>query len=260
MTRPGQKRQERWHLEQFVEGMGGNAPAPAMSFEAGENPDFVLPKPDGSALGIEFTVLHHPKQPQRQMTLKQEEGIQESICRKLESKWKDSGIPWGQTDTHFLGRQLPPKTDEPKDVDALLAIIRRVTDTLVEGTGDVTRDELWEHPVLGRLVQSVSISRYPGFARPYVHAPRAAFLPVLSHAVIQKAISQKNDRCLDYRKKCDKVWLVLVHNEMGLATHFDRRSLDLSDAFQTDFDRVWLLDAIDKRVVEVGQIREVGAR
>lgn len=252
MTRLGQKIQERWQLESFMEALSDDAPAPAESFTDGENPDFILHQASGQTLGIELTVLHHPDPSNSQLPLRQEEGIQESICRKLEAKWKNSEIPWGEVSIHFLGNKLPIKKDESKVVDALMEVISRV-EILVEGTASLSSDTLWQHPVLGKLVSRISIYRQPDYSRPYVHAPRAAFLPSLSHSSIQKAISAKNGRCSDYRKKCDEVWLVLIHNESGLATHFDRRNLDLPNSYQMDFDRVWLLDAIKKQVLEVGK-------
>lgn len=255
MTRLGQKIQERWQLERLIEAMGDAAPAPAAAFGDSENPDFILPRPDGSTLGIEITVLHHPRQPNGRMPLRQEEGIQERICRGVEQRWKQSGIPLGEVSIHFLGRNLPSKKDEPQVVDALLSVIRRV-DKLVEGTANIDRDKLWHHPLLGGLVQSITVARWQGYERPYVHAPCGAFLPSLSSTILQESISKKSSRCSEYRENCDEVWLVMVHNESGLATHFDRREVDVSAPFETEFDRVWLLNSIGKRVLEVGRVNE----
>ncbi len=255
MTRLRQKLHERLLLECFIESLSDDVPAPAESFTDGENPDFILHQSSGQTLGIELTVLHHPNPSNSRLPLRQEEGIQEHICREVEQRWRQSGPPWSDVSIHFLGRTLPSKRDEPQVADALMEVIRRAIPP-ADGEVNIGRDDLWQHPMLGRLVQSISVWRWSGLDRPYVHASIAAFLPSLSHSLIQAHISKKNRRSTDYRKKCDEIWLVLVHNETGTSTHFDRRDLDLSESFQMNCDRVWLLDFIKKKVLEVGKVKE----
>lgn len=249
MTRTRQKLQERLLLDRFIDAMGDDAPAPAADFADSENPDFLLHQTGKQVLGIEMYEFHHPTPGNRKIPPSQEQGICGSISQKVEQKWQTSEMPWGEMSIHFVRRNLPKKGDEPKVVDALLSVISR-TDSSKE-TFCVDREELWRDPVLGQLVQSITIGYWPGLDRPYVHAPFAAFLPDLTRDVLQEAIAKKDSRCEEYRKKCSEVWLVLVHDQPDLATHFSPRHSGMDHPFELGFDRLWLLDYMGKSVMEL---------
>jgi hypothetical protein len=230
--------------------MGDHAPSSESLFEDCEEPDFVLPRPEKGELGIEFSTLYHRKRRSSGLPLRQEQGIQDSICRKLEAKWMMEGIPHADASIDFLGDQFPLKREEWRVVDALLSIIRDA-DCPFEETVDIGREQIWEHPVLGKFIRSINVSRWNSIPRTYVHAHLSAFLPSLDHDFLSREIAKKNIKCPTYRKKCEEVWLVLVWNEIEMSTHFDPKDLDLLQPFGADFDRLWLLDTFKGEVIEL---------
>jgi hypothetical protein len=250
MTKVGKKQFERWLLERFLEALGPVAPASSLSFRDSENPDFLLATPGQQSLGIEFSELNHVGLSSSGVPLRQEEGIRDRLCRAVVQRWDTARTPVAQVSVHLLGCQLPSREDEARIADAILAVIRGNMPT-EEGGVDVTRETLRQHPVLGSLVQSVSIGRWSGLDQPYVYSPHAAFLPSLSHAVLQEAFSRKNERVLDYRRNCHTVWLVVAHHLPQLATHFCPGAGKLADMYDLHFDRTYVLDVFGKSLTEI---------
>jgi hypothetical protein len=134
--------------------------------------------------------------------------------------------------------------------DAILEIVRAKMPE-VEGVTKVSHDDLWQHPVLGRQVQSLRIARLSGLERPRVKAPRAAFLPPLSHKLLQAAFDTKNRKVEQYRMRCQEVWLVAAYNNSTLSTHFSPHYSALSDSYNLAFDRTFVFDVIRKESIEI---------
>ncbi len=252
MTRKGQKLQEMWILERFLQSMGETAPGAASDFLQSEEPDWVLTRDGGSSLGIEITTIYHHHPQYSGLTLRQEEGIQTHICRLVEHTWHNSGLPHAEISIHFTGDQFPSKTDEKPIGDAIVALIKvalpRSDDTYTE----IDSDLLWDHPVLGGLVHRIHIYRSSVLGRPYVHAPGASFLPPLNDDAVRTVITSKSAKLPNYKTRCREVWLVIVHNNTSLATHFDRRPSIAVEDLDLQFDRVYLFDDLKSEIQEVG--------
>jgi hypothetical protein len=154
--------------------------------------------------------------------------------------------------------ELHSRQEEPDIADAVLTVIQANMPE-EECVSKVSREDLWQHPVLGRLVNSISISRWSGLDRPYVTAPRAAFLPPFSHEFLQSAFAGKNRKVGEYRKRCEQVWLVAAHNLPELATHFSPHGCTLSDAYELAFDRTFVFNVIRKETTEIKAQQNGGA-
>ena len=253
MTRRKKKEIERWILERFLESLGQAAPGLPSSFVADESPDFVMDTLVPCPLGIEIVELNHVDARGSGLCLRQEEGIQEDICRMIEQRWNSATMPIAEVSLYFLGHRMPQKHEYSMIADAILEIVRTNMPE-EEGVSNVSRDDLWEHPVLGQQVQSLSVARWSGLDRPYITAPRTAFLPPLSHKLLQAAFEKKNRKADQYRARCQKVWLVAVHNNTTLSTHFspdDSDDSDLSDSYDLSFDRTFVFDVIRKKSIEI---------
>jgi len=250
MTRPGQKHVERWILERFLESLGEAAPGQSSSFLADESPDFLMGNVIPCQLGIEIVELNHPHAQGSGLRLRQEEGIQEHLCRIIERRWDTATTPIAEVSLHLLGHRPPRKHEKPTIADAILAVVRAHMPK-EEGVSQVLRDDLWQHPVLGRQVQSLTVARWSGLDRPYVTAPRAAFLPPLSHELLQVTFEAKNAKADQYRKRCQEVWLIAVHNNSTLATHFSPHDSAVADTYDLAFDRTFLFDVIRKESREI---------
>lgn len=241
---------ERWILERFLESLGEAAPGPPSSFLADEGPDFRMGNSVPCRLGIEIVELNHSHAQGSGLRLRQEEGIQEHLCRTIERRWNTATTPIAELSLHLLGHKPPRKHEEPTIADAILVLVR-ANMPKEEGVSKVSRDDLWQHPVLGQQVHSLTVARWSGLHRPYVTAPRAAFLPPLSHELLQAAFEAKNARADQYRRRCQQVWLVAVHNNSTLSTHFSPHDSKDSDTYSLAFDRTFLFDVIRKESIEI---------
>jgi hypothetical protein len=251
MTREGQKLQERWILERFLQAMGGAAPGEPTAFRQSESPDWVLPRKSRPALGIEITTLHHRHSRHSGLTLRHEEGIQTRVCRLIERRSNDSCMWRGEISVHFTGHQLPTKDEEHPIVDALITLLNTAVPPNDDKYTEISPESLWDHPVLGGVIHMVAIYRNSTFDRLYVHAPGAAFLPSLDTDHLNDVVSAKNEKVRKYKGICGEIWLVLVHNDVSIATHFDPRSCPSLDCADFSFDRIFLLDQLNAQIKEL---------
>lgn len=251
MTRKGQKLRELWTLERFLKAMGGAAPAESSAFIPSEGPDWVLSRKPGPALGIEITTLHHQHSRHSGLTLRQEEGIQTHVCQLIERRWNDKSGWRGEVSVYFTGDQFPTKGKQRRIVDAVIALLDETAPPDDDRYTQITPDVLWDHPVLGGIIHMIATYRNSTFDRLYVHAPGAAFLPSLETAHLKTAILAKSAKVEAYRRVCGEIWLVLVHNDASISTHFDPRSCVSLDGTDFHFDRIFLLDQVSVQIKEL---------
>jgi hypothetical protein len=78
--------------------------------------------------------------------------------------------------------------------------------------------------------------------------------PVLSPAQVQDAIERKNNKYGHYlKKRLDEIWLILL---LGFEIHAKHHQIDervYTQAFDSRFHRLFLLDVIRKKLVELGR-------
>lgn len=67
---------------------------------------------------------------------------------------------------------------------------------------------------------------------------------------IQSVLDEKESRIVEYRKKCDSVWLLIVANGAFFSSQFTLDSRLKKAAFETSFDRVFLLEEPQNTVHE----------
>ena len=250
MSGTEKKQQERYILERFLETLDDKALPKGDSFVDSESPDFLLGPALLSPLGIEISELNHPGLSWSGLPLRQEEGIQDHLCSLIEARWDATRIPFADIRLAFIGRHFPAKNKALEFAEAVLATIEaHMPDK--DGEANVSREQLWQHPVLGPQLDSLKIFRWRGFHRPFVTASRGAFLPPLEHSLLQDVLSKKNARFADYRLQCDKVWLVIAHHASELSSHFSPHEAALNDTYAVAFDRAFVLDVMGKHVAEI---------
>ena len=241
---------ERWILDRFLESLGEAAPGIPASFLADESPDFLMGTSIPCPLGIEIFEINHIHARSSGLRLRQEEGIQEHLCRTIELRWDLSRIPIAEVSLFLHDQQLPKKQEEPVVADAILAIVMANMPE-EECVSEVSGDLLGNNPILRRHVYSLSVARWSGLTRPYVTRSRAAFLPPLSHELLQEAFALKNRKAAEYRSRCNAVWLVAAYNNPTLSTHFSPHDSAGSDAYDLSFDRTFVFDVINKEPTEI---------
>ena len=256
MSGTEKKQHERYILERFLETLEDKTLPNGDFFVDRENPDFLLGPALLAPLGIEISELNHPGVSWSGLPLRQEEGIQDHLCRLIEEHWDATHIPLAEVWLDFIGHHFPAKRNAPDFADAVLAIIQaHMPDK--DGEKKLSRDDLWQHPVLGPQLNSLKIFRWRGLERPFVTADRSAFLPPLAHSLLQDVLSKKNARVADYQLQCEKVWLVVAHHSSELASHFSPHEAALYDEYAVAFDRAFVLDVIGKSLVEIRKLKEI---
>ena len=250
MTRLGKKEMERWILDRFLESLGEESPGSSSSFIADESPDFLMGTATPCPLGIEICEINHVHVRGSGLRLRQEEGIQEHLCRTIELRWDIADIPIAEVSLYLHDHQLPKKQEEPVVADAILAVVRAKMPK-EECVSEVSGEELWQNPILRRHVYSLSVARWSGLTRPYVTKSKAAFLPPLSHELLQDAFALKNRKVAEYKRRCNTVWLVAAYNNSTLSTHFSPHDSAVSDAYDLSFDRTFVFDVINKEPNEI---------
>jgi hypothetical protein len=253
MTQNGKKINERLILERFLESIGTFTPGPASVFMDSESPDFLLGDEKPSPLGIEIVELTHAQPSKKEISLRQKESIQDHLCGLIKFRWGEAGLPIAQVYVFFLGHQFPKKHEEIQIADSILEVIwSRIPYEESEST--ISRDDLWQHPVLGKWIYEINISRWEGLSSTYVVSDLSAFLPPLSHDFLQASFSKKNAEVIKYRKKCKEVWLVATHQLPPISTHFSPHNSGLGDTYELEFARAFVLEVLPKKVVEIKKV------
>ena len=256
MSGTEKKQHERYILERFLETLGDKTLPNGDSFVDSETPDFLLGPALLAPLGVEISELNHPGVSWSGLPLRQEEGIQDHLCRLIEERWDATRIPLAEVWLDFMGPHFPAKKQAPEFADAVLAMIAEHMPN-PKGLKTISREDLWQHPILGPQLNSFKLFRWTGLGQPFVTASRGAFLPPLTHSLLQNVLSRKNARVSDYKFKCDKIWLVVAHHSSELASHFSPQEAALYDEYDVDFDRAFVLDVIGKSMVEIRKLKEI---
>lgn len=250
MKQGAKKKHERWVLERFLGALGSGAPAEANSFADHEGPDFVLRSSPGGRLGIEVAGLRHAACGHSSLRLSQVEGIHDRVCEAVRRVWTARGMPCAQINLHFLGHEIPQRRDEDALADEACDALERAMPS-DESFATVEDKAVWQYPILARFLHSISVCRSRIFERPCVFGSHSAFLPPLSHEVLQDAIRQKNLKVPSYRRHCETVWLVLSHGTAALSSHFSRHNRPAPVGYELRFDRAFLFDASQSEIVEI---------
>jgi hypothetical protein len=235
--------------------MGEAAPGRVSDFFQAECPDWLLDLGNGTRLGIEFTSLYHQEgrnQPgggDPRLPLQQMEGIQDDICKMVEREWKSRKLPPCHISLLFSGNRFPKKSQKHKVVEALISEVTLSMAASNNTESTVSVDDVWDHPILGGLIQSISIFCDSSCAEVCISSPKAAFLPPLNNEAIRGVLKVKHDKINDYRMNCSRIWLVIVHGDAGLSTHFQRCRKDEELCGESLFDRVYILDALKGSVI-----------
>jgi hypothetical protein len=77
-------------------------------------------------------------------------------------------------------------------------------------------------------------------AKSYWNAPLASFVPKVNSQQIQNIFDGKNTRCDDYRKKCDKIWLIIVMDRFEPSSFSMIQEAILNHLYDRSFDSAFL--------------------
>ena len=223
------KRGERYFLQEFLKLMPELTELSPIDSEA---PDFLFDVA-GARIGIEVTRCFLPSD-QRTRAV---ESYRERLARELQQEHRGSGLLPAHVSVH-MHKETAFLTTSRRE------LLKRELLTFVSGRipppgPHVEFDfEVLPQPLLELGVEDVWILNQeiePSWCFGYANS-----LPESCSSIIQDILNQKAPRIAKYRKKADKVWLLILSGTEGLHSivHFDRDIL--SHEYSTDFDRVFL--------------------
>lgn len=236
------KLEERAHVELFLRRYAG---APEWTLEDFERPDFILHTPMGP-LGIEHTRLRID--PDRIRSLREREGNEEQTLREGERLCEVRGLPPMCIDVAF---------------DENFTLWSRRVDPLVETVVGLVAARIPEPPAISRLIEhdwfswpdpvpeeidTIHIDRPPEITRHFWTTARASIVGELDPAIIQTSIERKRSRYTACRRRCESVWLLVVAEGDAPSSCVDLTSVAKSHTYDSPFDRIFFLEAFDRRV------------
>lgn len=206
-----------------------------------EQPDFRVKGANGD-VGIEVTDFYREMSSHIRPPLQARESARHKIKEKAKRIYDQKGLPSLYVHVHFdFGFHC--------EKSAVCAFAERLAHLAERSVREQKAHWIWRRDEIQlNGVHSLSIQRTK-LAKSYWSAPLASFVPEVSPAQLQSILDKKSNLCAQYRKKCGKVWLVIVMNRFDPAS-FAVIPQRISDhPFAHDFDSVFLFcyDYVDEQ-------------
>lgn len=187
---------ELFYLERFKENLRD---FPKGNILRHERPDFLINTTDG-ILGIEVTHVYR-QMPDGQIPLQQRERVRRKIIEEAQYIYDQSGSGPLVVNVHFDFNFCCKMFDVRATAEKLAALVVLLKN---QSRTEARRDEI---PIPGiallRIIRPVkSASRWS--------SPFGSFVPPLTPTQIQCVLDRKNLLYAEYRKTCDRVWLVVA--------------------------------------------------
>lgn len=236
------KHRERFYLERLRSCSIGLPPGEAHD---SESPDFVILA--NGTLGVEFTEFHFPagrgERPYQEI-----QSLQEEVVDIAEHAHASDGGPALYVDVIFGRHGRLAKRTVHQIAEALAGVLVSfsVPRSIRDGSVDIPRTLLPPEIAHVRVLGSVD-----GVDRLWLCGYGSWVAPVtVSH--VQKEINRKRHKEPLARRKCDRLWLVIVQ-DIGTEAH----ACELSDAAQVGpyehpFDRLLWLEPHASSAVDLG--------
>ncbi|HLZ17632.1 MAG TPA: hypothetical protein VKQ08_11355 [Cyclobacteriaceae bacterium] len=193
------KQSELFYLERFKEHF--------LNFPQGdicpdESPDFLIKSANGN-IGIELTDFYRQMDSESPRPLQARDRVRQKIINKAKSIYDENGFAPVSASVYF---DLNFDCAKPKIDSVANRFVRLAKCWLSEQTDEKTwaRDDIQINGVHSLRVKRLKM------AKSYWRAPQASFVPELQPWQLQKILDEKSTYCEDYRKKCNKVWLIIV--------------------------------------------------
>lgn len=241
MTRPEQKESERWFVERLLRAL--DLPGVGELREGDPAPDYLVEWNRGAA-GIEVTQVFRPDE-ELGLTLQALESARDRLFSEAAGLWEDSqGGP-----VHVIAHVSHV---HPRRVSELAhALFRLVRDNLPD-RNDSTRidlDSAWPREAPAEL-HSLSIIRSDRLSRSHWSGAGASLIPPLGEDTLRDAIAKKALK--SYTSGDGESWLLVVMDSFAASGMFDLERTEADwGCFETQFDRLYLLDAFGGQVWEL---------
>lgn len=211
-------------------------PFPEGIVSATEEPDFLVVGPHRK-VGIELTELHQ-EVPPRQVPPQATEAMRHRVADRAQELYVHAGHPAVRC-TIFMHDTHIQKADVEPLAQAIVGIAVRNFPP-PNSSSNEAYDWVNRH-YFPEIINSVSVHRLDEITQSHFTCPGGAWIPKLSPADIERALSAKEAKCAAYRQRCDEAWLVINADIGSMSTWFDFQEDALAGPFKTSFDRVFVL-------------------
>ena len=119
-------------------------------------------------------------------------------------------------------------------------IARRLVELAEQSLSNPVSEKIWRRDAIQLSgIDLLSFKKWKA-AKSYWFAPLASFVPAANSQQIQDILDDKNVLCAGYRKKCDKIWLVIVMDRFQASSFSLIPETALEHSYTHNFDSAFL--------------------
>lgn len=238
------KEQERY----YVESLAGVVPElAAAELKESEAPDFLIETRTG-LIGVEVTEFDDPPSPGMPRAMEQS-GLRDWILSQARTLYDRAG--GAPLHVSVLFTEYPPLTKHRSRTLAqeLAEFLTGSSQALISYSqsrflDDVTSEHFPE-------IASISAVRVPDESYSSWSTGAGGWVRHASALEVQRIVSKKEPRLPTYRLRCTHAWLLIAFDLYGAGDAIHAPTEPVDFAVQTDFDRVFCLNVVNRRVSEV---------
>ena len=220
---------------------------PRGRIEPTEAPDFLV-HDESRVVGIELTDLYRQASPPQAQQAS--EAMRRRVVARAQEIYASRQYP-AVIATLFFNDRVPIKKAEVEPFSAEIADL--VSKNILDANSSVEiRANRPDARRLPKVLYEFTVHRFDTVTKTFFSAPGATWAAPLGRADINRALASKAPRQLVYKTRCDEAWLVInadIAESMG--TWFDFDSPPFMAPFETNFDRVFLVEHIAGKVHEL---------
>ena len=238
------KDEERYYVETLAAAVPELAAAELKESEA---PDFLIETRSG-IIGVEVTELDDPPTPGMPRAMEQA-GLRDWILSQARTRYgRAGGAP---LHVSVLFTDYPPLTKQRSRT-----LAQELAEFLASSSGNFisySQSRFWDDVTSEHFPEIASISavRVPDESYSSWSTGAGGWVRHASAVEVQRIVSRKEARLPTYRLRCTHAWLLIAFDlfAAGDAIHAPTELVDF--AVQTDFDRVFCLNVVNRRVSEI---------
>jgi hypothetical protein len=227
------KELEKVHLEHFKLAFDG---FPSGTVVQSEGPDFLI-QGRQSTIGIEHTQMFQPG-PTDGGSLQAQEKLRLKLLEHTQDRYSSAGGPALSAFVIFFpNKKISSKYLNNVAYNLAEVILReaiRQEHARFLQLSPITCD--LPHPIAG-----VNILIRPGSNRSSFSPLEMGWIPAISSSDILSRIADKETKIIQYEKKCDEIWLLIVANEIAVSSTVDLSQEAIQYSYSTNFDRLFFL-------------------
>jgi hypothetical protein len=227
---------ELWHFNRFKEAL---LDFPAGEILSGEKPDFTI-QLKGKVLGIEHTqIFYEPDS--NGIVLQRDENIKRKVMEVAEVRYKELNGPNQMISVHFN-----PSIKWENDRTNKLAY--ELVDAIKNNIG---KEKLSYEDDIPDEIALIHMHKIEGLDFTGWSSPTSGWVAPITKEKISSKIQEKECKLNQYLDKVGEIWLLIVANGFAPSSLFHFDTLNLSEEYETSFDRVFVFENFDKKVYEL---------